>query len=149
MPDKLKLVRPVPKQFRISSPFGWRQDPLKKDQGQYHNGIDFAVPIGTQIVAMASGVVVRAGWENDLNEKQGFGRRVIQSCNINGVHYYITYGHLSEIWVHEGQDVTAGTSIGLTGNTGRSTGPHTHVQAREKDSSVCRDIEFFEEPEVA
>ncbi len=142
--EKLKLYRPVPPNSRISSPFGWRIDPVTKKEGSFHNGIDFAVPIGTEITAAASGHIIRIGFQNELDKAQGFGLRIIQLIRYGTDEFYLTYAHLSEIWVHEGQTIEPGKGIGKSGNTGRSTGPHLHFQARAKNSAIYKDIEFMD-----
>lgn len=70
------------------------------------------------------GVVIKSGWENPNNHKQGFGQRVwIQSGDL-----YHVYPHLSVISVSEGQKVKKGYKIGEVGSTGSSTGSHFHWQ---------------------
>ncbi len=95
-----------------------------------HEGIDWACPVGTPIRAMAAGRVV----ETHQGETQGgedYGNFVrIQTgedktTRTEGFEHL--YGHLSEVYVRLGQIVTADQLIGLSGNTGRSTGPHLHV----------------------
>jgi murein DD-endopeptidase MepM/ murein hydrolase activator NlpD len=86
-----------------------------------HNGLDIAVPVGTPIKTTMDGQVVHAGWNN-----QGYGNLVIIE---NGV-YRTYYAHLSSIPVSVGDSVRAGTTIGLSGNTGNSTGPHLHYEIR-------------------
>jgi murein DD-endopeptidase MepM/ murein hydrolase activator NlpD len=145
----IRLYRPVPINFKISSPFGFREDPFKKKQGRHHNGIDFAVPVGTGVTAMATGPVVRSGWENEADKKQGYGLRITQEIDVNGIIYYVTYAHLSQIWAEAGKLIMAGKALGLSGNTGSSTGPHLHVDARIRDTKEYSDIQFVEFGEVA
>lgn len=87
------------------------------------NGIDLGCPVGTTIVAAASGRVIaaRMGWNG------GYGNMIIIS-HPNGTQ--TLYGHLSNISVSEGQNVDDGDVIGATGNSGRSTGPHLHFEVR-------------------
>lgn len=134
---KIKLLRPVATQFTISSPFGPR-----KIFGGFHNGIDFAAPIGTEVRAAIDGQVWREGFENPDDKSQGFGYRIMQSTVIDRKRYFIWYGHLSEIFVKEKDTLRAGDLIAKSGNTGRSTGPHLHVGIRESDTSKWFDIEF-------
>jgi murein DD-endopeptidase MepM/ murein hydrolase activator NlpD len=90
-----------------------------------HNGIDIAVPVGTAVKATGAGVVIRAGWENEKNHKQGFGQRItIDHGNGN----ISTVAHLSNVAVQVGAKITKGQEIGKSGNTGSSTGPHVHYQ---------------------
>lgn len=86
-----------------------------------HNGLDIGVPVGTPIKTTMDGHVVHADWNN-----QGYGNLVIVE---NGA-YRTYYAHLSSIPVSMGDTVKAGTTIGLSGNTGNSTGPHLHYEIR-------------------
>ena len=89
--------------------------------GRNHNGIDLAVPVGTDVHAAADGVVIQSGW-ND-----GYGISVYIDHG-NGV--VTRYGHMSSNDVSVGQYVEQGEYIGLSGNTGDSTGPHMHFEMR-------------------
>jgi len=93
----------------------------------HHNGLDFGVPVGTPVRSTMDGRVVYAGW-ND----QGYGNLVIVE---NGA-YRTYYAHLSSIPVVVGQQVSAGTVIGLSGNTGNSTGPHLHYEIRINQKAI-------------
>src|SRR5690625_3501379 len=108
------LVRPV--RGRVTSGFG-------ASRGRYpHAGIDFAVPVGTPIVAALAGTVLRAAW-NAVTGRTGMG---ILLGHPGGRNTY--YGHLSRFMVSPGDQVAQGQVIGLSGNTGRSTGPHLHFE---------------------
>ena len=87
-----------------------------------HTGIDLAVVTGTPVKATMNGKVISAGWNT-----QGYGNLVIVE---NGA-YRTYYAHLSSIPVAVGDAVTAGEVIGLSGNTGHSTGPHLHYEIRK------------------
>lgn len=87
-----------------------------------HTALDIAVPVGTPVKTTMDGTVVHAGW-ND----QGYGNLVIVE---NGA-YRTYYAHLSSIPVSVGDAVKAGTTVGLSGNTGNSTGPHLHYEIRK------------------
>lgn len=94
------------------------------DYGSYlHRGVDFGVPTGTPVFAPAAGRV------SPMSNDGSFGIAVC--IDHLDTPWYSLYAHLSEAWVNEGQMVTAGQVIGLSGNTGMSTGPHLHWQ-------VCR-----------
>lgn len=95
--------------------------------GRSHNGIDLAVTVGTPVYACASGVVVQAGWNG------GYGISVYVDHG-NGL--ISRYGHLSETAVSIGQTVSQGDLLGLSGNTGNSTGPHLHFEMRLHDEVV-------------
>ncbi len=88
----------------------------------YHTGEDYAAPIGTDVMAAASGTVVEAGYNG------AYGNQVVIEHEDG---YYTTYSHLSEIDVVVGQEVTAGDTIGAVGNTGNSTGAHLHFEVTQ------------------
>ncbi|MBP2070854.1 peptidoglycan DD-metalloendopeptidase family protein [Thermoanaerobacterium butyriciformans] len=106
----------LPVQGQISSPFGYRINPHTGQPGDFHPGIDIAVLIGTPVQATANGKIVVAGWVS------GYGNTVVIR---DAVHDYL-YGHLSQVNVKVGDVVKQGDIIGLSGNTGKSTGPHVH-----------------------
>ncbi len=95
--------------------------------GTNHNGIDLAVPTGTNVMASAAGTVIQSGWNG------GYGISVYIDHG-NGV--VTRYGHMSETLVSVGQTVKQGDILGLSGSTGDSTGPHVHFEMREKDVPV-------------
>ena len=92
-----------------------------------HTGIDIAVPTGTQVKTTMDGQVIHAGWNT-----QGYGNLVIVE---NGA-YRTYYAHLSSIPVSVGDEVKAGTVIGLSGSTGNSTGPHLHYEIRKNNVAI-------------
>ncbi len=96
-----------------------------KTQGLHGwNGIDIGTPRGTPILAAASGEVIVArgsGWNG------GYGEYVV-IAHDNGTQ--TVYGHLSKVYVSYGETVVQGQVIGLSGNTGNSTGPHLHFEVR-------------------
>ncbi|MFI9246605.1 peptidoglycan DD-metalloendopeptidase family protein [Streptomyces sp. NPDC053086] len=87
----------------------------------YHTGVDFVVPTGTPVKAVAAGTVVSAGWGG------AYGNQVVIKLNDG---HYAQYAHLSQLSVSAGQAVTAGLQIGLSGATGNVTGPHLHFEIR-------------------
>jgi murein DD-endopeptidase MepM/ murein hydrolase activator NlpD len=87
----------------------------------YHTGVDFVVPTGTPLKAVAAGTVVSAGWGG------AYGNQVVIKLNDG---FYAQYAHLSSLSVSTGQSVTAGQEIGLSGATGNVTGPHLHFEIR-------------------
>ena len=102
---------------RISSKFtNKRWHPILK-RYRAHHGIDYAVSTGTHIKAAYSGKVIFAG------RKGGYGKTVIVKHNAG---YRTLYAHLSRFKTHVGAKVKTGDLIALSGNTGRSTGPHLH-----------------------
>lgn len=89
--------------------------------GSNHNGVDLAVPQGTEVYASAGGTVIQSGWNS------GYGISVYIDHG-NGM--VTRYGHMSRADVSVGQYVEQGENIGLSGNTGNSTGPHVHFEMR-------------------
>ena len=104
----------------LTSTFKWRW-------GRMHKGIDWAVPKGTAVRASCGGTVVSAGWSG------GYGN-CITIRHPDGKQ--TRYGHLSKILVSAGQKVDQGQKIALSGNTGRSTGPHVHFEIIVNGSQV-------------
>lgn len=92
-----------------------------------HPGVDIAVPIGSPVRAAGGGTVLQAG------EEAEYGRFVLLE-HPGG--FQTLYGHLSRITVATGQLVAAGEVLGLTGNTGRSSGPHLHFELRREGEPV-------------
>ncbi|MGW2642192.1 M23 family metallopeptidase [Streptomyces sp. NPDC001348] len=91
-----------------------------------HSGQDFAVPIGTDVVAAHGGTVVKAGgW--GAGDGPAYGNAIVIK-HANG--QYSQYAHLSRIDVRIGQVVTTGQHIAKSGNTGNTTGPHLHFEIR-------------------
>ena len=115
----LDLTWPVDRPHRISSGWGERHHPVLKTR-KFHNGVDLAVPTGTPILAAQAGTV-RVG------EDRVSGRYVVID---HGHGVRTSYCHLDRIGVTKGQQVKPGDRIGLSGNTGRSTGPHLHFVVR-------------------
>ncbi|MFI1281737.1 LysM peptidoglycan-binding domain-containing M23 family metallopeptidase [Streptomyces sp. NPDC020858] len=87
----------------------------------YHTGVDFIARAGTTVKAVGAGTVVSSGWAGSYGNEV-----VIQHADGK----YSQYAHLSSLSVSAGQSVTAGQSLGLSGSTGNSTGPHLHFEIR-------------------
>jgi murein DD-endopeptidase MepM/ murein hydrolase activator NlpD len=104
----------------ITSPFGLRSNPFGPGL-EMHPGIDIGAPQGATIAASAGGRVIFAGWYG------GYGNAIIID---HGGSMSTLYGHCSQIFVSEGQDVQRGQAIGAVGMTGRATGPHLHFEVR-------------------
>ena len=120
-------VQPLSGSPRVSSPFGQVRHltfngKKSPSYGQPHGGVDFAVSTGTPVMAANDGVVVGTPYDAD-----GFGNYV-QVQHRDGHSSY--YGHLASKGVSEGQEVTAGQVVGVSGNSGNSTGPHLHFEVR-------------------
>ena len=108
------------KSYRISSTFGYRQDPTTGEQHKMHNGIDIAASLGVEISACKSGSVTVAANGNN----GGWGNYVVINHG-DGIETW--YCHCNVLFVKVGQKVTTGQAIAQVGNTGKSTGPHLHL----------------------
>jgi murein DD-endopeptidase MepM/ murein hydrolase activator NlpD len=102
----------------ISSGFGWRTDPIDGTR-KFHHGVDLPAAEGTPAMAMRRGRVESAG------KAGGYGLQVVIE-HPGG--WKTRYAHLSRIDVREGQWIRRGQVIGRTGDSGRSTGPHLHLE---------------------
>ncbi|MDP7039061.1 MAG: M23 family metallopeptidase [Myxococcota bacterium] len=102
----------------ISSLYGHRVDPLDGHK-RFHYGLDLVAVKGTVIGSAAAGDVVKIGHHG------GHGKRIILR-HLGG--YFSSYSHLSRIDVREGDKVHMGQRIGAVGSSGRSTGPHLHLE---------------------
>ncbi|MBM2713704.1 peptidoglycan DD-metalloendopeptidase family protein [Mesorhizobium caraganae] len=122
---RLPLANPAPG-HSVTSPFGVRTDPIL-GTAALHSGMDFRAPIGMAAKVTAAGVVTKAGWNG------GYGR-MVEVDHGNG--FATRYGHLSEIDVVVGQKLAAGDTIGKTGSSGRSTGPHLHYEVRHNGEAI-------------
>ncbi len=94
----------------------------------FHPGIDFGAPVGTQIKALKSGIVIEAGYAKD-----GYGNTVVID---HGGNLISRYAHLSKIEVKVGQIVDINTEIGEVGVTGRTTGPHLHLEIHQDGVAI-------------
>ena len=101
---------------RLSSAFGYRVHPITKIKS-FHNGIDIACPIGTPIIAPGNGRVEQI-INNDVGGLQMF-------VSVNQERY--GFAHLSECLFSVGDTFILGEKIALSGNSGRTTGPHLHL----------------------
>jgi lysostaphin len=112
-------MMPVSAPFNASG-FGRRIDPFS-GQWAMHEGIDFLADIGSPVVAAAGGIVQFAGF----HPQYGY------MIDIDHGNDLVTrYAHLSKLFVKEGDVVQRARRIALSGNTGRSTGPHLHFEVR-------------------
>ena len=119
----IQLIAPV--NGPITQLFGVDPEFYKRFGFPGHNGIDYGIPNGTSIRAVAAGTVDKVAFENG-----GYGNYVKLS-HVDGSRKYFTYyAHLSSAAVSPGQTVEAGTAIGFSDNTGASTGPHLHFGLR-------------------
>lgn len=117
-----------PAQGTLTSGYGWRW-------GRMHQGIDIAGPIGTPIMAAASGEVISAGWNSG-----GYGNLVKLKHPDGSV---TLYAHNNKILVSNGQQVEQGQLIAEMGSTGFSTGPHLHFEIRPNGETAVNPIAFL------
>lgn len=117
-----------PARGTFTSGYGWRW-------GRMHRGIDIAGPVGTPVVAAASGVVVRSGWNSG-----GYGN-VVDIRHRDGS--MTRYAHNSRLLVREGQQVAQGQSIAQMGSTGYSTGPHCHFEIHLPGNGTVNPIAYL------
>ena len=114
---------PDKKKYRLSSPFGYRRDPVYGG-GEFHQGQDFSMDVGNPIYATGDGTVQTVnfnfwGYGNEIVIDHGFG-------------YKTRYAHLNVVNVAEGMKVKRGDCIGASGNSGKSTGAHLHYEVLYK-----------------
>jgi murein DD-endopeptidase MepM/ murein hydrolase activator NlpD len=105
----------------ITSPIGWRQDPISGDM-RFHKGTDIAAPSGSEIKAVADGVVLESG------SKGSFGNVIVIQTEDGRK---MLYGHNQSNLVSVGERVQRGEVIAQVGATGRATGPHVHFEVTE------------------
>jgi murein DD-endopeptidase MepM/ murein hydrolase activator NlpD len=102
--------------------YGWVTKSFQSDDnkdGERHPGIDFAVKEGTNVSATAAGIVISAGWDDNLGN-------LVVIDHENG--YITMYGHNQKILVKKGDRILKGDIVALSGNTGHSTAPHLHYE---------------------
>ena len=110
----------------VNSEFGSRQSPWTQ-RGEVHSGIDIGAERGTPVHAPAAGTVSFAGSHGE------YGLTVVVD---HGEDLRTIYGHLSKISVKSGQQIARGAELGLSGNSGRSSGPHLHYEILVKNRPV-------------
>ncbi|MEW6138938.1 MAG: LysM peptidoglycan-binding domain-containing M23 family metallopeptidase [Thermodesulfobacteriota bacterium] len=133
-PSVPRLSFPVPG-GELTSPFGYRW-------GKFHKGLDIAAPIGSSIRACADGRVMFTGSRKRFRR---YGNTVLIH---HGDGAYTYYAHLDTILVKKNQKVRRGQKIGTVGNTGRSTGPHLHLEVRV-DNQLFNPLAYFSTNELA
>ncbi len=117
MTKKPEIRKPFEKEYRISFKFGADPEWYTKVFGYPHNGIDFAMPKGTPVLACDKGNIIYADNTPDSN-----------GCGVIIEHKWgrSLYWHLDEVSVRVGNEVSMGCKIGISGDTGFATGPHLH-----------------------
>lgn len=117
---------PIAPLAQLSSTYGWRRHPFHTEPS-VHEGLDFAAPAGTPILAAAGGVVRTAAYQG------GFGN-LIEIDHGDGL--LTRYAHAKILLVKKGALVTQGQMIARVGSTGLSTGPHLHFEVRKHDQPL-------------
>lgn len=110
----------------ISSPFGYRENPFTNLR-TFHSALDIAINKGTKVKATGDGTVADTGYNSV------FGNYIILK-HTSG--FQSLYGHLSQVLVHDGSRISQGSVIGLSGNTGQSTGPHLHFSIFKNGQAI-------------
>ncbi len=118
----IALRLPLDPPYTVTQAFGENPEAYARFGQSGHNGLDFAIPEGTPVMAAADGIVDRA-----MFDPGGYGNYV----RVYHGGYSTLYGHLSRASVTIGNKVKAGDVIGYSGNTGNSTGPHLHFELRD------------------
>ena len=119
------------KSIKVTSPYGYRCDPFTGKQS-WHNGLDLRAK-NEPTYAMMDGIVEKVGYDN----------RSGKYVTLRHGNFYISYCHLSSIIVGRGEKVYPGTIVGVTGNTGRSTGCHLHLTCKKDGKSINPAILFI------
>jgi len=110
----------------ITSGFGARPSPFGRG-GDFHNGVDIKAPMGSPVFAAGAGRVIEADTMN------GYGLRIVVSHDFG---LETVYAHLKKVEVKPGQQVKRGQVIGLSGNSGRTTGAHLHYEVHAGGTPV-------------
>ena len=118
--DHQPMISPVDVKYRLGDGFRFREIHPVFGTPRMHYGQDFSVPYGTDVYATGDGTVIESGWNSG-----GFGNYIVID---HGYGLQSTYGHLSQIRITKGMNIKRGDLIGLSGNTGTSSGPHLHYQ---------------------
>jgi septal ring factor EnvC (AmiA/AmiB activator) len=113
--------------------FGWRIHPIYHTS-EFHPGMDFAAPQGTEIYATGDGIVAAAD-----DKSQGYGWHVVID---HGFGYETLYGHMSKLNCKEGDHVKRGQVIGFVGSTGLSTAPHCHYEVH-KNGELMNPVNYY------
>lgn len=114
----------------ISSNFGERIHPITKER-KVHNGVDIAVPVGTHVYSAVDGTVILAAY----SESAGNWVKVQTKTG-----WTVVMMHMDSLTVSQGQEVKKGDHLGYSGNTGRSTGPHLHLEVRNPSDEPMNPI---------
>jgi murein DD-endopeptidase MepM/ murein hydrolase activator NlpD len=119
--DIIPASRPVPDRYPLGSVFGMRRHPIL-GVDKMHAGIDFPAPLGTPVLATATGKVSKLV---ESEENSSYGTHILL---VHDEIYCTLYAHLSQTAVSIDEIVEEGDTIGYVGSTGRSTNPHLHYE---------------------
>ena len=119
------------KSIKVTSPYGYRRDPFT-GKLSWHNGLDLRAK-NEPAYAMMDGIVEKVGYDN----------RSGNYVTLRHGNYHVCYCHLSSIIVRKGESVYPGIIVGVTGNTGRSTGSHLHLTCKKDGKSFNPTILFI------
>jgi len=126
-----KVLASLPSRWPVRGPvnsdFGGRSSPWSSSSSEFHSGLDIGATRGTAVIAPAPGTVVFAG----QHAEYGVALVIDHGNDIKTL-----YGHLTKVTVAQDQKVQRGQPVGLTGNTGRSSGPHLHYEIQVKGQPV-------------
>lgn len=122
--DRMDVCLPLD-YISVNSRYGYRKDPFSKCE-KFHDGIDLQCNM-QHVYSMLSGKVLKT-----VYGKKGYGNYVVMDYG----HIQVLYGHLSMITVRQGDEVYAGTIIGVSGNSGKSSGPHLHIKISSNGKSL-------------
>ena len=111
------------KSIKVTSPYGYRRDPITGKQS-WHNGLDLRAK-NEPVYSMMEGIV----------EKIGYDSRSGNYVTLKHGNYHVSYCHLSSVIVRKGEYVYPGIIVGVTGNSGRSTGSHLHITCKKDGKS--------------
>jgi murein DD-endopeptidase MepM/ murein hydrolase activator NlpD len=127
-------ISPVSVEYRLGDGLRFREVHPVLGVPRMHYGQDFSVPYGTNVYATGDGTVIGSDWNSG-----GLGNCIVID---HGYGIHSIYGHLSNIRVPVGMRVKRGDLIGLSGNTGVSSGPHLHYQI-EQYGAHKNPVNFF------
>ena len=112
------------KSIKVTSPYGYRRDPFT-GKLSWHNGLDLRAK-NEPAYAMMDGIVEKVGYDN----------RSGNYVTLRHGNYHVSYCHLSSVIVRKGEYVYPGIIVGVTGNSGRSTGSHLHLTCKKDGKSI-------------
>ncbi|UCM88213.1 M23 family metallopeptidase [Streptomyces marincola] len=135
-------VAPIEEDYALTATYGNSGDRWASS----HSGQDFAVDVGTPVNAAHSGTVVKAGG-NGAGDGPAYGNAIVIKHDDDT---YTQYAHLSEVDVEVGEEVSTNDEIGLSGNSGNSSGPHLHFEIRTSADfgSAIDPVQFLDKQNV-